>query len=236
MRAAYLINMVRPDALVALGFLSRRMHCSTEQDFAKLEHLMGYIAGTQDYGITLRPGPDLNIYAYIDSSFATTGDYKSVSGAVIMIGKGGAPVFAKSSRQSIVTKSSMECELVACSDLTSQVIHLRNLMISIGIPQDPATVYQDNKGTIFTIKNGRPRALLVRHIGIRTCWISERCTTGEIVIVYCPTELMVADALTKAICGTLFDRMREWLMGWVAHPGPMHTAKGGNTVRGAHEE
>ena len=57
----------------------------------------------------------------------------------------------------------MECEYIACSDIASQVIHVRNLLISLGISQPPATIFVDNNSAIHVTKNGRTRAMLTAH-------------------------------------------------------------------------
>ena len=228
MRTAFLVNMTRFDLKVPLMALSRRMHCASEQDMKRLKHLIGYIAKTPNFGLTIKPGAgDLHVFAYTDSAHATTYDLRSVTGGAIMASDdtGSATVYAKCSKQSIVAKSSMECEYIACSDVASQVIHVRNLLISLGIPQPPATIFVDNKSAIHVVKNGRSKAMLTRHIDIRRAWLTDRCEGDvdrdqELRIAYCPTESQVADILTKPLTGALLSRMTSWLLGWEPHPGP----------------
>lgn len=231
MRTAYLINMTRFDLKVPLMALSRRMHCATEQDMSRLKHLIGYISTTESYGLTLKPGNGpLRVFSYTDAAHAVMRDFKSVTGGAIVVGTGGGTVYAKSSKQSIVAKSSTECEYIACSDVASQVIHVRNLLTSFGIPQPPAVIFVDNESAIRIVKNGRAKAMLTRHIGIRRAWISERCEEEphreqELEIAYCSTGYQVADVLTKPLTGALLQRMTDWLLGWKPHPGPTDAAR-----------
>ena len=225
MRIAYLVNCTRPDLKVALMSLSRRMHCATAQDASRLMHLVGYISATRTYGLTIKPGEgDLTVFGYTDASHATMHDMRSVTGGAICVGTGGATVFSKTSKQTIVAKSSMEAEYIACSDVTSQIIHVRNLLISLGIPQPPAVVYVDNNSAIAVVKKGRPTAMLTRHIAVKAAWVTERHTiTKEIKIVYCPTQSQLADCMTKPLFGRLLQRMTAWILGWAPHPGPSAT-------------
>ena len=60
-----------------------------------------------------------------------------------MIGDLGS-VHCKSSKQSIVTKSSTEAELVALSDSANQGLYLRNFLKELGHSMGPVIIYQDN--------------------------------------------------------------------------------------------
>lgn len=56
---------------------------------------------------------------------------RSHTGGAVTVGSG--PVFAKSAKQRIVTKSSTEAELVGLSDTASQAIHLREFLREQGV-------------------------------------------------------------------------------------------------------
>ena len=115
-------------------------------------HLVGYISATRTFGLTIKPGEgegDLAVFGYTDASHATMHEVQ-----LICVGTGGATVFSKTSKQTIVAKSSTEAEYIACSDVTSQIIHVRNLLVSFGIPQPPAVVYADNNSAIAVMKKG----------------------------------------------------------------------------------
>ena len=60
-----------------------------------------------------------------------------------MIGDIGA-VHCRSSKQTIVTKSSTEAELVGLSDSANQGIFIRIFLIAQGYKMEPVTIYQDN--------------------------------------------------------------------------------------------
>jgi hypothetical protein len=52
-----------------------------------------------------------------------------------------------------------------------------------------------------------------RHIDIRYFFIKDRVDSGEIDIVHCPTEMMVADFFTKPLQGALFRKLKSVIMG-----------------------
>ena len=52
-----------------------------------------------------------------------------------------------------------------------------------------------------------------RHINIRYFFIKNRVDAGEVKVVYCPKEEMLADLLTKPLQGKLFAELRDRLLG-----------------------
>ena len=207
----YLAKRVRPDILTAVSFCATRVLAPTVEDQQKLDRILGYLSVTATQKLILRIGEKVALRAYVDSSFGTYEDCKSVTGAVIMLGN--APVYFKSSKQKIVTRSSTEAELVGISDSLSQVLWTREYLIRQGIPMGPAILYQDNKSSIFLADKGRSTSERTRHIKIRYFFISHYVASREIVIEYMPTNQMIADILTKSLHGSLFYDMRAAITG-----------------------
>ena len=205
----YMAKRTRPDMLTAVAFLSRRTTVATKQDEDKLQHLLMYLNGTPGIGILIKPGSSLQVYAYVDAAYGTHYDMKSHTGCLIRVGEEGSPVFCKSAKQSIVSRSSTEAELIALSDSGSQVIWVREFMIQQGFDLAPATIYQDNMSTISLISNGRPKAEKSRHINIRYFWLRDRIVAKDIQIEHMPTDMMIADMLTKPLTGELFRKFRD---------------------------
>ena len=173
---------------------------------------MTYLRDTKGRGIRLTPGnTGIAASGHFDAAYGVHPDGKSHTGACIMIGDAG-PVLAESCRQQIVTKSSTEAELVALSDSTHQLLHLRRFLIAQGHPQEPATIYQDNKSCMALQDKGRSASKRTRHIHIRYFWTKEQCDNGEITIVHRATELMgAANIMTKPIQGNQFQNERYQL-------------------------
>ena len=57
-----------------------------------------------------------------------------------------------------------------------------------------------------------------RHIDIRFFFIKDRIKKGDIHLLYCPTEDMVADFFSKPLQGKLFTRFRDMIMGQTTVP------------------
>ena len=53
-----------------------------------------------------------------------------------------------------------------------------------------------------------------KHVNIRYFWIKDRIDSGEIKVIYQPTNDMVADILTKPLQGQQFIDLRNKLLNW----------------------
>lgn len=209
----YLAKRVRPDILTTVSYLSTRVTKANEDDWKRLDRLLKYLNYDPTSGITLKPGDgDITIRAYADASYGIHEDGKSHSGLCIALGEG--PVFVRSSKQRIVSKSSTEAELISLSDGCSQVIWSRDFLIGQGYDISAATIYQDNKSTIAMIENGKSTSDRTRHINVRYYFIKDRIDSGEIKLEYIPTEEMAADTLTKPLVGTKFKELKAKLLNW----------------------
>jgi hypothetical protein len=208
----FLAKRTRPDILLPVNFLSTRVSAPCASDSVKLDRVLRYLKGTVELGIVLRVGDLMSVEASIDASYGVHADGKSHSGLVISVGKG--PIFVKSSKQKIVTKSSYEAELVALSDNASQVIWSRQFLIGQGFIFPLTKIYQDNKATISSIVKGTVGSERSRHIDIRRFWLTERIESGDVNVEYCCTDEMVSDLLTKPLQGDKFIYLRSKLLNW----------------------
>jgi hypothetical protein len=77
---------------------------------------------------------------------------------------------------------------------------LRHLLKDLGYLQLEATpIYEDNQACIKIANNHMVQAR-TNHIIIRYHFFRQDIKSAEVKLIYCPTELMLADALTKVLC------------------------------------
>jgi len=202
----YLAKRTRPDLLAAVGFLATRVHKPTTQDWRKLDRVLKYINSTKDMWLTLSVTEGYEVEAYIDASYGIHPDGKSHTGVCITLG--GGFFYVSSTKQNLVSKSSTEAELIGVSDGLSQVLWVRNFLLSQGHNVGPAIVWQDNKSTLAMIDKGRSTSSRTKHIHIRYFFVTDRVNSGEVTLQYKPTEQMIADILTKPLQGELFRYLR----------------------------
>jgi hypothetical protein len=206
----YLGKRIRPDILLTVSFLCTRVTKVTERDMIKLKRLVNYVACTKDMTLTLKVEYPIRLFCFVDASYGEHMDAKSHTGAAVTLGAGA--FFAKSSKQKIVTKSSTEAELVAVTDSAGDLLFIRNLLLCQGYDIPPLFLFQDNRSTIALCERGGA-GHRTKHIKIRNFYVKERVDEGEIVVRWMPTELMIADALTKPLQGAAFKAFRDLLTG-----------------------
>ena len=205
----YLSKRVRPDILVAVAFLCKRVQVPTEKDMKKLIRVLQYVRGALDFGV----GNSFFIIAFVDAWYGVHTNMRSHTGYTVGLGSG--PICSKSSSQKINCKSSTEAELIGMSDSLGHIIWLRNFILSQGYKEiGPATIKQDNKSTIQLARNGQPNSDATRHISIRYFFVHDRIKNNEIKLGWISTNDMISDILTKPIQGKKFKELRSLLLNW----------------------
>eukprot|EP01037_Dinobryon_pediforme_P026963 gene26963-29668_t len=168
----YLAKRARPDVLCAVCFLATRVQCATEEDFEKVIRVLKYINGTKDLGITLRCDKTMQVRTYIDASYGVHADGKGHSGIFSTLGSG--PIYVKSTKQKLNTRSSTEAELVAISDGLSPAIGHANFLEQQGYKRQPVILYQDNQSTMKLVLKGKSTSDSTRHIGLRFFFVHDK--------------------------------------------------------------
>ena len=210
----YLAKRIRPDLLVAVSFLSTRVQAPDVDDMAKLFRLTAYTNATRDRCLELSADLEqLRLDCSIDASFGTHADRRSHTGMTLSLGKG--VVMASSRKNPGVQMSACEAELIGLSERASICVWARKFMIAQGYRMLPATIRQDNRSTIALVTNGRSQSERTRHIDIRAFWLKELIDSGEVELVWTPTEEMLADVLSKPLNGSRFVTLRDRLLSGV---------------------
>jgi hypothetical protein len=208
----YVCLRSRLDTSLAVAFLTTRVSKSTEQDWLKLKRLLRYLNGTIDMPRIIGAHSLTEFKTWVDAAYAVHDDMKSHTGGVMSFGHG--VVNAKSLKQKLNVKSSTEAEVVGASDYLPWVIWVVKFMHYQGFDMDSNIFYQDNLSAMKIEKNGRKSCgQKSRHIDIRYFFIKDVLKRENITLEHCPTENMIADFYTKPLQGSLFRKMRDYIMG-----------------------
>jgi hypothetical protein len=75
-------------------------------------------------------------------------------------------------------------------------------------------IYQDNNSAMLLEKSGRSSSSKrTKHINIRYYYVADRVAKGDVNVVRCPTDQMIADFQTKPLQGKAFVEFWDKLMG-----------------------
>jgi len=141
---------------------------------------------------------DLMGYADADGSMAE--DRHAISGYTFMIHSG--TVLWSAKRQEIIALSTIEAKYVAITHAAKEALWLRFLLSQLfDIVLDSTTLFSDNQSTIELTKDHQYHTQ-TKHIDICFHFICYIVEGGSIHLVYCLTDDMTANILTKALPST----------------------------------
>lgn len=206
----YLSVVARPDIAASTAILGRSFSAPSEADWTAAKRVLRYLKATSDCYLRLGGAVDEGLVGYSDADWAgDPASRRSTSGSVFYY-RGGLISWA-SRRQQCVTLSSMEAEYVALSEACQETMWLRQLLADFGEPSgEPTLLKEDNQGCLSFVKTERS-SRRSKHISTKEKFIQELCTKGDIVLEYCPTDIMIADIMTKPLGPEKHGRFFEML-------------------------
>lgn len=193
----YIAVCARPDIAVSASVLGRSVSAPREADWVAAKRVVRYLKATKQWRLQYGE-PKGGLIGYSDADWA--GDCKtrkSTTGIVFLYA--GATVFWARRLQSCVTLSSMEFEYVALSEGSQEAVWLCKLMEEFGETlMEPVKIMEDNQSCIKFVESERS-SRRSKHIETKESYVKELCDEKIIQLVYCPTEEMIADVLTKPL-------------------------------------
>jgi len=152
-----------------------------------------------NYGIEYSGFPAV-LEGYNDANWISDSDEtKSTSGYVFTLG--GGAVMWRSSKQSIIARSTMESEFIALELAGSEAEWLRNLLANIPLeikPTPSVSMHSDCKSAIAVAKNKLFNGKNT-HIQLRHNVVKQLLKDGTILVDYVRSEVNLADPLTKPL-------------------------------------
>lgn len=141
-------------------------------------------------------GPRLQGYSDADWG-ANDASRRSISGYVFQLGVG--TISWSSKRQATIALSSTEAEYMALARAAKEALWLQQLLGEIdGKTPGPVAILVDNSSCMAIARNPESHER-TKHIDIQTHFIRHHVSNQRVVLVYCPTEEMAADVLTKPL-------------------------------------
>ena len=186
----------RPDIAYAVQTVSRFSINPGQAHWEAVKRIFRYLKGTSELWLTFG-GKEKELTGYADADGSMAEDRHAISGYAFILHGGAVSWSAK--RQEIVSLSTTESEYVAATHAAKEALWLRSLLLQIfEIKLSPTTLFSDNQSAIALTKDHQYHAR-TKHIDVRFHFIRYVVENGQLHLIYCPTEDMVADSLTKAL-------------------------------------
>ena len=186
----------RPDIAFATSTVAQFSENPGWAHWEAVKRIYKYLLGTKELELTYG-GEQRGLEGYVDADGASQEHRRAITGYVFMI-DGGA-VSWSSKKQELVTLSTTEAEYVAQTHAAKEAIWFRRLLTDLFDSVDtPTTLFSDSKSAIALAEDGHYHAR-TKHIDIRYHFIRYVIDAGTIKLVYCSTDDMTADTLTKAL-------------------------------------
>ena len=186
----------RPDISFAVATLSQYLDNPGEIHWEAVKRIIRYLSGTRNFALTY--GDERHdLLGYSDADGATQEHRHAISGYAFLI-DGGA-ISWSSRKQELITLSTAESEYVAATHAAKEALWLRRLLFEL-FPslEAPIPLFCDNQAALRLIEDDNYRAR-TKHIDKRYHFIREVAQNGVLQLIYCPTDDMAADILTKAL-------------------------------------
>ena len=190
------ILAMQPDIAFAVSMVARFASNPGLAHWEAVKRIFHYLFGTCDlwftYGETSMP-----LEGYTDADGSMAKDCHTIPGYAFLI-DGGAILWS-SKQQEIVSLSTTKSDYVVAMHGSKEALWLYSLISKVFGPiTSPTTLFSDNQAAI-ALTHDHQYYLRTKHINVQYHWIRWVVEKGSICLVYCPTDDMVANALTKAL-------------------------------------
>ena len=192
----YAAVATRPDITFAISTLSQFLENPGLLHWEAVKRVLRYLSGTKTHALTYG-NEHHDLHSYTDADGASQDHRHAISGYAFLIDS--AAISWASRKQELVTLSTAEAKYVATTHAAKECIWLRQLTSQLFTNvTSPTILHCDNQAAIHPATDDNYHAR-TKHIDIRFHFIRQTIMDGAINIVYCPTQDMTADILTKAL-------------------------------------
>jgi hypothetical protein len=193
----YSMLCTRPDTAYIISQISQHSSAPNATHNVIGKRGFRYLNATSAMGLTFDGRKGLELQGYCDADFAASEGRKSMMAYIFILC--GAAVSYMSKLEATVALSTTEAEYMALLQAVKESIWIQSFLKELGRNvKNSDAIMEDNQGAIALAHNPEYHAR-TKHIDVQYHFVRECVEMGKIKLVYCPTEDMVADALTKPL-------------------------------------
>ncbi|MBW0571659.1 hypothetical protein O181_111374 [Austropuccinia psidii MF-1] len=197
----YLSTETRPNLSYAISMLSQFLEKPGILCWKSFLHVIKYLKGMQNTGLVYWRGSQEGLKEYGDADSGNCRETRrSLSGYLALIN--GNLVLWKTKKQLSVSISTTEAEYKAVCNLVSELLWLWQWGKECGLftTSEPIPIHEDNQSFINSILgNSNTNNKRMKHVDIQLHFVKEAVESSSILLVYTPTQAMLANFLTKSV-------------------------------------
>jgi hypothetical protein len=154
------------DIAFCVGLLRRYSAAPTSHHFRITEHTLTYIKHTSKATLKYyRKSRLLSLKSYVNSDWASSKGYKSISGMVYLLND--SVITWSSKKQTTIALSTRKAAYITASECTREVVYLRQLLSKLDYPQyTPICIHENNQTYISFTKNNTTHSY-TKHINVK---------------------------------------------------------------------
>jgi hypothetical protein len=209
----FVTDRTRRDLSVSLGEISSNGAEHPSDNHVRVANqMLQYLSNSVDKQMCLGGDTAIELFGFCDASYVTTGNCKSRLGGCLFLGLDAGAFHSFSKSDTTVSHSSTEAEIKALDELIRDILWIRDILEFVQCPMEgPTKIYMDNRSAILLCESLRT-ANKIRHLNVRINFIREMINLKAIELHFIPSELNIADVLTKPLSKVPFLRHSEILM------------------------
>jgi hypothetical protein len=205
----YLMN-TRLDICFAVNTLSQFLVEPRHVHLVAAKHVMRYLKGTIDYGLSYDGDHDFTLSGYTNADWVgSVSNRKITSGCCFSLGS--AMISWQSRKQSSIALNTVEAEYIVACSASWEAIWLRKLLTDLfDLEIRETLILCDNQSCINMTENlvFHDRS---KHIEIRYHYIRDMVQRGALKLQYISMDEQVVDVLTKTLSRVKFEYFRDKL-------------------------
>jgi hypothetical protein len=205
----YISTNSRPDISASVGILAQRVSQPRDVDLKESYRVVKYLLKTKNHALIFGDtNPQPSLRAYTDANWAEDRtDRKSTSGFLCQVY--GGLVSWSSKKQDVVSISTTESEFYALAETIREVNWIKELLTDFNIVAEaPIPILIDSQSCIKMVTNDK-FSNRTKHIAVRFQFAKDNVHNKIVQLQYVPTDVNIADMLTKPLAGTKIKSLRE---------------------------